>query len=112
MTMSDFRFGEVALLRFPFTDGIGYKKRPALILADTHVGDVILSRITGQIYDSKFDIKLAEWKKAGLKLPSVVRLHKIVTISADLIERKMGKLGASDLLKVKQEIQKIISEIA
>ncbi len=111
MTRIDYRLGEVALLRFPFTEGKGYKKRPALILADTHDGDVILSRITGQLYDSEFDIKLTEWKKAGLMLPSVIRLHKIVAISADLIERKMGMLAAGDLLKVKQKIQKIISEL-
>jgi len=110
--MNNYRFGDVVLLRFPFTDGKGYKKRPAMVVADTQDGDVVLLRITGQIYDSRYDIKLTDWRKAGLKLPSVVRIHKIVTLNENLIDKKMGKISPDDLLKVKIKIQKIISEFA
>jgi len=87
MMMSDnvLQFGEVVLLKFPFTSGGKLIKRLALILFDCGDEDVILCRITSKLYDSEFDFRIEGWKKAGLKLPSVVRIHKIATLGKDLI---------------------------
>lgn len=46
MTMNKLVFGDVVLLRFPYTDGKIYKRRPALVIRDTRDGDIIVSRIT------------------------------------------------------------------
>jgi mRNA interferase MazF len=85
-------FGDIVLLKFPFTDGKSYKKRPALIINDYDDGDIIVCRITSQIYDTKNDYYLDNWMDSGLKLPSVVRVHKIATLDKGLVETKMGKL--------------------
>ncbi len=85
-------FGDIVLLKFPFTDGKSYKKRPALIINDYDDGDIIVCRITSQIYDTKNDYYLDNWSEAGLKLPSVVRVHKIATLDKNLLETRMGKL--------------------
>ncbi len=50
--MNEFRFGEIVLIRFPFSDSSEAKKRPALILKDTEDGDVIVNRITSKIKDT------------------------------------------------------------
>jgi mRNA interferase MazF len=89
--MEPFVFGDVVLLKFPFTDGKSFKKRPALIINDFDDGDIIVCRITSQIYDTKNDYFLDNWRNAGLKLPSVVRVHKIATLDRNLVETRIGK---------------------
>ena len=86
-------YGDIVLLKFPFTDGKSLKKRPALIINDYDDGDIIVCRITSQIYDTKNDYYLDNWSEAGLKLPSVVRVHKIATLDKSLVETSMGKLN-------------------
>jgi len=56
--MNKIETGSIVLLRFPFTDGIGFKRRPALVLKDCEDGDVLVCRITSKIYNSKYDIYL------------------------------------------------------
>lgn len=75
--MIDFQFGDIVLVKFPFSDGKSFKKRPALVLKDCGDDDVIVCRITSKIYLSDFDILVEDWTKANLKLKSVIRVsHK------------------------------------
>ena len=97
--MDHLKFGQVVLLRFPFTDGITFKRRPALIITDSGDGDVVVCRITSKIYHSDFDIEIINLEKSGLKLPSVIRVHKIATLEKNLVELKMGQI--EHMLKVK-----------
>ena len=100
--------GAIVLLRFPFTDGISYKRRPALALKDFEDGDILVCRITSKIYTSKYDICLDDWLKYGLKLPYVVRIHKMATLEKDLIESIMGQIDDEILNKVKMLYKSII----
>jgi mRNA interferase MazF len=93
--------GDVVLLKFPFTDGTGIKRRPALILKNCEDGDVIVCRITSKIYRSKYDVYLSDWSDCGLKLPSVVRVHKIATLEVDMIEVVMGQIDDVALNEIK-----------
>ena len=54
--MEQFGFGDIVLLRFPFTNGHSFKKRPALVINDYNDDDVIVCRITSKIYNSQLDI--------------------------------------------------------
>jgi len=56
--MEHLKFGQVVLLRFPFTDGISFKRRPALVIHESDDGDVIVCRITSKIYQSDFDVEI------------------------------------------------------
>lgn len=77
--MTNYNFGEVVLVPFPFTDQTDTKKRPAVIVSSTFYNvslpDVVLMAITGQIRKPLKDdeIELVEWQKAGLLKPSVVK---------------------------------------
>ena len=99
--MNKIEIGSIVLLKFPFSDGLSYKRRPALVLKDLEDGDIIVCRITSKIYKSKYDIYLDGWLKYGLKLPSVVRVHKIATLEKDLVETIMGQIDEAVLDKVK-----------
>ena len=93
--------GTIVFLKFPFTDSITYKRRPALVLKDFEDGDLLVCRITSKIYNSPYDIYLDDWSNFGLKLPSVVRVHKMATIEKDIIEKIMGQIDETMLSKVK-----------
>ena len=94
-------FGEIVLLKFPFTDGKTFKRRPALIINDFNDGDIVVCRITSQIYNTKNDILIENWVEAGLKLPSVIRVHKLATLEKDIVEVVMGKIDNSSKTRVK-----------
>jgi mRNA interferase MazF len=106
--MEKYSFGDIVLLRFPFTDGQSFKRRPALVIIDTSDGDIVVCRITSQIYKTKFDVKVDNLEKSGLKLPSVIRIHKIATLEKDMIEIVMGKIDDSTKGKVEQKFKKLI----
>jgi len=102
-------FGDIILLKFPFTDGKQFKKRPALILQDTKDGDVIVCRITSKLYYSKFDFEVKNWKACGLKLPSVVRLHKIASLDKNLVNQKIGVIDEELKLLLKETFLKLLN---
>lgn len=102
-----YSFGEVLLLAFPFSDAAGVKRRPALVLLDIGDSDVLVARITGQLTQTQFDIELQEWQQAGLRLPSVIRLHKLATLEKQLVERSLGKLSEPDLQQVQLILQRL-----
>jgi len=94
--MIDYKLGEVVLIAFPYTNGTGSKKRPALVLYDAGDPDILVARITSQTVLTKDDIVLNDWAEAGLLVPSTVRLHKVATLEKVLINRSLGTLSASD----------------
>jgi len=106
--MEKLLFGEIVLLKFPFTKGKMYKKRPALLLRDTEDNDIVVCRITSKLYETEFDFKVKHWKKCGLKLPSVVRLHKIATLEKNLVEQKIGIIDNRLKNQVKEKFTKLI----
>ena len=95
--------GEVALVRFPFTDITTTKKRPALVLARTTRSPrnrlVTLAMITSQVEALRLegDVLLANWKAAGLLHPSLLRLAKVATVDQQLIDKTIGRLSARDV---------------
>jgi len=106
--MNTIETGSVVLLKFPFTDGISYKRRPVLVLKDFADGDILVCRITSKIYNTQYDIYFNDWMKYGLKLPSVVRVHKLVTLETNMIESFMGQIDDAVLDKVKSTFNSII----
>lgn len=105
--MEKLSFGEIVLLKFPFTDGSSFKRRPAIVIQDTSDGDIIVCRITSQIYHTNYDILIKEWRESGLKLPSVIRIHKIATLDKSLVELKMGEINSTLKERIKEVLAKI-----
>ncbi len=105
--MSELQFGDVVLLKFPFTDSKTFKRRPALIINDFNDGDILVCRITSQMYKTQNDVIIDDWKSSGLKLPSVIRVHKIATLEKDMVELSMGKVDNS----IKEKVKKIIARL-
>jgi len=101
--------GDIVLLSFPFTDLIGKKIWPALILVVSDL-DVIVAFITTQFkWQNPYDIALEPDGTNGLKKTSLLRLSKIITIDKDLILGKLGELNAFDLEKINNSLIKILN---
>jgi len=105
--MEKLNFGDIVLLRFPYTDGQTFKKRPALLINDFNNGDIIVCRVTSQIYTSKQNIYIDNWEKSGLKLPSVIRIHKVATLEKDMVEIIIGKIDEA----LKASVKTILSNL-
>jgi mRNA interferase MazF len=105
--MQQYSSEEMILLSFPFVDATGTKRRPALVLLDTGDDDIIVARVTSQVARTAFDVEVAEWQQAGLRIPSVVRVHKIATLEKRLIERRLGTLTPNDWAQVRAKIQQL-----
>ncbi|MBF9252639.1 type II toxin-antitoxin system PemK/MazF family toxin [Pontibacter sp. 172403-2] len=107
--MNTLEAGDIVLLKFPYTDGQSYKRRPALLLHNSDDEDIIVCRITSKIYESDFDILIREWEQMGLKLPSVIRVHKIATLEKSLVELVIGKIDSSTRKTVKEKFDLLIN---
>ena len=85
---------------FPFVDSLQQKSRPALVLSSSEFqrvnGSVILAMITSAERSTwKFDVSLADWRKAGLRKPCVIR-WKLFTLDGALIRGLRGFLSDRD----------------
>lgn len=68
--------GDFWVADIPFTDGSGSKKRPVLVLWLDGL-DTVVAAVTSAAPRSPTDVSLADWKAAGLRVPSTVRLSRL-----------------------------------
>ena len=94
--MTTYRPGDLVLVAFPFADGSQVKQRPALVVFDAGDADIVVSRVTTQLYQTVYDVLVTDWSGAGLLAPSVIRLHKVATIEKALVRRALGHLQQAD----------------
>jgi hypothetical protein len=93
-------FGEVFICEFPFTSGAVSKVRPALVLFDLRQ-DAVICRVTSVPPSGPLDIRLHDWRAAGLLKPSTARLDRLVTAEKSIFIRRLGVLSAADLAAVR-----------
>lgn len=107
--MTSYKQQDVILVDFGFSEGIGSKKRPALIISSDSYHksrqEVIIAAITSNTKRVLFaDTKIAGWQEAGLLYPSLVTAI-IRTIKDNLILRKLGILSKADFQEVQANIK-------
>ncbi len=98
--MQFYKLGDIAVANIPFTDLTGIKLRPVIILKNTNDNDVIIARITSNLLSTPYDFFIQDWTAANLHKPSIIRLHKIVTINESIIRQTIGKLTQNDLQRL------------
>lgn len=105
--MTGFSFGEILLLKFPYSEGTGESKRPVLVLAQTDSQDIVVSKITSNKPRGSFDIKINDWKKVGLLFPSAIRVDKLATLSKGRVIKRLGTINITFNSKIKEKIKKV-----
>ena len=103
---------KVVLVPFPFDDLSGSKVRPAVCLTDA-VGPhrhVVIAFITSAVpltlepTDVLLDSQNADFTGTGLRVRSALRLHRMVTVSATIIQRQLGVLTPNLQAQVQQRL--------
>ncbi|MBU0567112.1 type II toxin-antitoxin system PemK/MazF family toxin [bacterium] len=105
--MTNYNFGNILLLEFPYAEGHGISKRPVLVLADIDKKDIVVAKITGVQERGHFDIPINNWKEVGLLFPSVIRTDKLATLSKSRIIRKFGTLDISYHSKIRAKLKSL-----
>jgi len=96
-----FQFGDVVLVRFPFTDQSTTKQRPGVIVSSAAYnrvrGDLILMAITSQVRSSGTygGIIVEDWQAAKLLKPSAIK-PVLATLEQALVIKPLGKLSQRD----------------
>lgn len=103
----------VILVPFPFDDLTGSKVRPAVCPTDP-VGahrHVVLAFITSVVppkleaTDVLLDPGSADFARTGLRVRSALRLHRMVTVSAAIIQRQLGVLTPKLQVQVQERLR-------
>lgn len=110
--MTPFRFGDVVLVPFPFTDQSSTKKRPAVVVSSeayhAERSDLILAAVTSQAASNRFgEVTIGAWQRAGLLKPSVVK-PVLTTLEPRLVERTLGRLESSDRSSLRSALDVIV----
>lgn len=98
--------GAVVVTRFPYSDLSSNKVRPALVVAHSDYGDVVLCQITS-IMDNEIHsvpITNASFKRGSIPTDSYIRPDKLFTTHQKLILRTKGEISVATLNKVKSHL--------
>jgi mRNA interferase MazF len=104
-------FGDVLLARLPFPDGRGYKARPVLVIYEHVDADLLVAPITSHQVRGESDSALHDWRMAGLRLPSTVRMDKLGTVSRAIIVKEMGRLTPGDRDSALQILRRFLAKV-
>ena len=93
--------GDVILLSYPFGEGAGVRKRPALVVSSSaynqETGELVIAQITSRVPAPARpgDYTIAEWREAKLPRPALVRA-RLATLVRSLVLRRLGSLSEAD----------------
>ncbi len=109
---------KIVLVPFPFDDLSSTKVRPAICLTEkiSNYNHIIVAFITSQIQktNEQSDILIHKtgsgFEETGLLRSSAIRLHRLVTIPTNLIQRELGALPIHFQSEIKNKL-KLLFEI-
>lgn len=113
--MTSYRFGDILLVPFPFTNQLSSKKRPAVAISSNayqeNRSDIIIMAVTSQLKEPQLfgEVFIYQWKEAGLLKPSVVK-PVITTIEKSLVLKKLGALHKKDQVLLLEGLNSILSD--
>jgi mRNA interferase MazF len=111
--MTNYEFGDLVLVPFPFTNQSESKKRPAVIISsETYHSerlDLILMAVTSQIKAPPMtgEVAIKDWQGAGLLKPSIIK-PIIATVERTLILKKLGQLKEEEQSALREAIRQIL----
>jgi mRNA interferase MazF len=113
MSTMPYDFGDVVVVKFPFTSQAAFKQRPAVVVSSVGYNsvnpDVVLMAITSQLHRQGVfgEIWITEWKAAQLLKPSAIK-PVFATIERPLILQTLGRLQQADKSSLRTVLQSIL----
>jgi len=112
---TSYRFGDIVLVPFPFTNQTKSKRRPAIIVnSDAYSRarkDLILISLTSQLSQkTRFGVAaLQQWKEAGLPVPCFIK-PVLFTFEKRLVVRSLGHLREKDCSTLREILDEILGK--
>jgi mRNA interferase MazF len=94
-------FGDIVLVRFPFTNLASSKQRPAVVVSNraynTAKPDIVIMAITSQLHPAVGlgEVLISGWQTASLLKPSAIK-PVFATVERSLILKRLGTLNPQD----------------
>lgn len=108
--------GKIVLVPFTFDDLSAIKDRPALCLSRV-IGpyrQVVVAYISSKVpisplpSDLILGATLADFAQTGLQVSSVIRLHQVTTIRAEMMVRELGELSPELEQQVSEKLRALL----
>jgi|ERR1017187_540674 mRNA interferase MazF len=107
-----YKQGDIVVVKFLFTDGSEFKKRPALIISNATVNkteDYLIVQITSKVNNDRLSIAIDNSDCINpLPLKSYIRSHKIVTVHKSLILSKITSVKPDFINRVADKIYSLL----
>ena len=108
--MTTYDPGAVILVRLPFTQLHGSKKRPAIVVSPSpyasRYGALVVLALTSQPQPESF-LSLQHWQTAGLLGPTWIK-PTIFTLAESIVDRQIGVLDSEDATRIPRALALII----
>jgi mRNA interferase MazF len=108
-----YEFGDVVLVRFPFTNQAAFKQRPAVVVSNhaynTSRPDVVIMAITSQLRSPSApgETRIAQWQVANLLKPSAIK-PVFATVEQSLLLKQLGTLQPEDQTALRGAIASVL----
>ena len=104
--------GHTVLFRFPQTDQLEGKLRPALVIRrmpgqyDDWLVCMISSRLEQEItgFDEVVRPGEADFEKSGLKVGSLLRIARLAVVNVNILAGRIGEIDGARLLRIKRKL--------
>lgn len=104
--------GQIVLTPFPYTDLSGAKLHPVLMLckATSQFDDWLVCMVSSQIKQAETDFDEVvlpgdeDFDRAGLKVPSVLRLTRLAVLDSSLQIGSLGSISEERLWRIRQRL--------
>lgn len=106
--------GEILVFELPFSDIVGSKLRPVLVVSNSNYNksgnDIIVAKITGSKFNTQWETEMTNnhLEMGKLKKISFIDSGFIFTIEKSIIKKAIGKLKSKHLKIVLGKINQII----
>lgn len=108
---------KIVTVPFPFDDLSSNKVRPAVCLTDEiqPYDHIVLAFITSKVSvnpsDTDFVINSqdTDFTQTGLKVSSTIRLHRLMTVSKQIIKRELGELSQNQQTEIENRLRKLFN---
>ncbi len=111
--------GQKILFRFPQTDQIVGKLRPALVLRKLPgpYNDWLICMVSSHlsreisVFDEIITPDDLDFKDSGFKVPSLIRISRLAVVDAGIFLGKLGQVDTSRVIRIKQKLSSWIQGV-
>lgn len=103
--------GDIILLKYPFTDKIGSKLRPAVVVSKDEFNEplFVALQITSKPQYHKYNIQITDdMLTTPLKMPSSVNFNMIFTVHQEVIVKKISSFTEDALKNLTDKVKSLI----